>query len=301
VLERQVIRLGGIDGTTLRDRVLTGEQVELVEKGLDALEPIRSRLAFVTPPFDMLNIGRAAGDHDADLIVLDYLQRISPTKESAEAEGRQRMVALMNDLRRAALEGGIAILAIAAVGRQRTKDGSTGYSGLSLSSFRDSGEIEYGADEAFVMEMIGDRSTGRVRLEHLKARDGDVRSVNLLFDRPRQSFTIDDDQGDPILEPVPPRGGRPGGGGGGGRRRAAEERADATPPDVLDRIAGLRAKSRARRDRKPKASPATPQLDAESVRLASENQWNDSMRRAVWGNDTDGHGDDTSDTGSDGE
>lgn len=297
LLERAVVRLGKVHGGVLRDRILDDAATESVNAGLDELEPILPRLAFLQPPFSMENVAYAGDEHECDLVVLDYLQRFSPTKESAESEGRQRMNALMNDIRRCALEAGVAVFAVAAVGRQRTKDGAaSGYTGLQLSSFRDSGELEYGADEAYMIEPLGDRSSNRVRLEHLKCRDGELRSVNLQFDRALQTFTLDDDQGEPSPEPAPPRGARPG--SGGGRRRAAEERADATDPELLKKFESLRKKNAGRGRRGRKADQPSAEA-AEQERRPSEAEWNSAMKRAVSSGDTEGRGDDSSDTQSD--
>jgi hypothetical protein len=76
---------------------------------------------------------------------------------------------------------------------------------MSLASYRDSGELEYGADDAFLLAPVDDTDPNVVRLSHLKCRHGAQRSVDLRFDRACQAFTlIDDAQPAPTL----PRGKR---------------------------------------------------------------------------------------------
>jgi replicative DNA helicase len=59
---------------------------------------------------------------------------------------------------------------------------------LNLASFRESSELEFGADDAFILAPDAkDRDT--VTLRHLKARHTEAADVVLTFDRQHQSFT----------------------------------------------------------------------------------------------------------------
>ena len=59
---------------------------------------------------------------------------------------------------------------------------------LNLASFRESSELEFGADDAFILVRDPDDETG-VILRHLKARHTEAKDIALTFDRPRQRFT----------------------------------------------------------------------------------------------------------------
>src|SRR5208283_2731807 len=63
--------------------------------------------------------------------------------------------------------------------------------GLSLASFRETSELEYGADDAFILAPDGGEggSSSRVILKHLKSRHGEARDIALSFDRKHQRFT----------------------------------------------------------------------------------------------------------------
>ena len=74
------------------------------------------------------------------------------------------------------------------VGRSKDARGRNSYAeGLGLASFRESSELEYGADSAFILSPDGD---GVVTLKHLKDRHGECRDIPLRFDGARQSFTV---------------------------------------------------------------------------------------------------------------
>ena len=187
LLDRQLARLAGIDLTTIRYRRLTGNHAERIETGLNTLEGLTDRLAFVRPPFDLSNVAAVADEFNAGLIILDYIQRIHPPGEYGDRRGS--VDATMSHLR-AFADSGVAVVVLSAVGRTRDSAGRSSYSGegLNLASFRESSELEFGADDAFILTPDGS-SENEVVLRHLKSRNGECRDLRMLFDKPRQSFT----------------------------------------------------------------------------------------------------------------
>ncbi len=117
---------------------------------MHTLEPLADRLAFVRPPFDLENVAASADAFRADLLVLDYIQRIPPPGQHADK--RASVNATMDYLRQFA-DAGVAVLVVAAVGRTKDTKGRTSYSGdgLNLARFRESSELEFGADDAFIL------------------------------------------------------------------------------------------------------------------------------------------------------
>jgi replicative DNA helicase len=59
---------------------------------------------------------------------------------------------------------------------------------LNLASFRESSELEFGADDAFILVRDPDDEEA-VILKHLKARHTEAKDIVLTFDRMRQRFT----------------------------------------------------------------------------------------------------------------
>jgi replicative DNA helicase len=207
LLDRQLARLSGIEAEAIRHRRFTAEHADRLDAGLATVESFADRLAFLEPPFDLANVAHAADAHGADVVVLDYLQRIMPPGDVADP--RLRANAVMGMLRQFAGQG-CAVLALSAVGRSRDNAGRSTYSGaaMSLASYRDSGELEYGADDAFLLAPVDDAEPAVVRLSHLKCRHGAQRTVDLNFDRARQAFTLLDDAVDARPAPTPARGKR---------------------------------------------------------------------------------------------
>jgi replicative DNA helicase len=188
LLDRQLARLSGIDLDTIRHRRFDGSHADRLNLAIHTLEALGERLAFVRPPFDLANIAAAADAHNADLIVLDYVQRIRPPGEHGDKRGSVN--ALMDYLRQFA-DAGVAVIVLSAVGRTKDDQGRSSYSGsgMSLASFRESSELEFGCDDAFILHPEGDKSEGdTLRLRHLKSRHGEARDLLLKFDRPRMSF-----------------------------------------------------------------------------------------------------------------
>ncbi len=187
LLDRQLARLSGVNLTTIRYRRLTEEHAERIDAGLNTLDELADRLVFVRPPFDLANVAAVADEFDAGLIVLDYIQRIQPPGEHGDKRGS--VDATMSHLR-AFADAGVAVIVLSAVGRTKDKAGRSSYSGdgLNLASFRESSELEFGADDAFILTP-DDATEGEVILRHLKSRNGECRDLRMMFDKPTQRFT----------------------------------------------------------------------------------------------------------------
>jgi replicative DNA helicase len=187
LLDRQLARLSDIDLTLIRHRRLGAEHADRVERGLRDLEPLADRLAFVRPPFDLANVAASADAFEAGLIVLDYIQRIPPPGDHADSRGA--VGASMNYLRQFA-DAGMAIVVVAALARSKDAKGRSSYDeGLNLASYRETSELEYGADDAFILAPDGGQGSDRVTLMHLKSRYGEARDIALTFDGKHQRFT----------------------------------------------------------------------------------------------------------------
>jgi replicative DNA helicase len=195
LLDRQLARLSGIDLGTIRYRRFEAEHAERIDQAMHTLEPLADRLAFVRPPFDLENVAASADAFHANLLVLDYIQRIPPPGNHADK--RVAVNATMDYLRQFA-DAGVAVLVVAAVGRTKDKQGRSSYSGdgLNLASFRESSELEFGADDAFILvpsDNVADFGTVTVTLRHLKARHTEPKDLRLTFDRRIQRFTDAED------------------------------------------------------------------------------------------------------------
>src|SRR5262245_26127025 len=147
LLDRQLARLSGIDLTLIRHRRLGTEHADRIDQALHTLEPVAERLAFVRPPFDLANVATTADAFDARLLLLDYIQRIPPPGDHGDKRGAVN--ATMDYLRQFA-DAGTAVIVVSAIGRTKDSKGRSTYAGegLNLASFRESSELEFGADDA---------------------------------------------------------------------------------------------------------------------------------------------------------
>ena len=185
LLDRQLARLSGIDLETIRYRRFTDEHAGRLDRALNTLETLTGRLAFVKPPFNLENVAASADAFRADMIVLDYIQRIPPPGDHGDKRGS--VDATMNHLRQFA-DAGVAVVVVAAVSRTKDAKGRSGYDrdGLNLASFRESSELEFGADDAFIL--VPGNADDEVTLRHLKARHTEAKDMELRFDRRLQRF-----------------------------------------------------------------------------------------------------------------
>lgn len=178
LLDRQLARLSGIELPTVRHRRLTPAHAEPLASGLAAISGVAGRLAFARPPFTLDNVARSADAFGADLLVLDYVQRFAPPGEHAH---KKASIDAVMEYVRGFADAGVAVVVVAAVGRQRDEKGRSGYGGLNLASFRESSELEYGADDAFLLvrDDVDDPET--ITLKHAKSRNGEQQDIPLRF------------------------------------------------------------------------------------------------------------------------
>jgi replicative DNA helicase len=213
LLRRQIARLSGkFLGRIMQNEAGLEDDLN-VQRAFATLEDLGDRLAFLTPPFSIERIVEAAESHRPQIVVIDYIQRIQCCDGIADA--RQRLNLVMQDFRRLA-EQGTAVVLVSAVSRTGSKkDGGYDGESLGLGSFRESSEVEYGADEAFIL-VADSRSAGftygngnpadgswpkPMMLKHVKSRNSERLDVPLDFDGRLQRFDIRRDRDGGVASP----------------------------------------------------------------------------------------------------
>ena len=187
LLDRQLARLSGIPLNAIRDRRLGDEHGERLAGAFDILESLEGRLSFLDAPFTLENVAATADATDSKLLVIDYAQRFAAADSSGGGDNKRHEVnRLMEHLRRFA-DAGCGLLVLAAVGRTKDSKGRSSYdaAGLGLASFRESSELEFGCDSAYMLSP--DNEGGRV-LSCLKNRHGEPEGVTMRFDGSLQRF-----------------------------------------------------------------------------------------------------------------
>lgn len=193
--ERQLARLSGVPlGDITRRHELIGRQ-HLLNRAIATMHSVGDRMHFMPGPFHIDRIRDVmVRDVNPDVLVVDYLQRIECSERTADT--RSRINTLMNKFRTIA-EAGICVVLVSAVGRPASKrKGGYNSNELGLASLRESGEIEYGCDDVYLMAAEGEdaprKGDGRrnVLLKHEKSRSHSQQDLRFEFEGKLQSFTL---------------------------------------------------------------------------------------------------------------
>lgn len=118
------------------------------------------------------------------LVVVDYLQ-IVPTEEQ-HRDPRNRVDAVVSDLRRLARDLDAAVVAVSAVGR-------ASYERPTLAAFKESGGVEYGADLGAGMWRAKDAPKGETTFKGITGRQWKRVSLDIVKNRNGEKSRIDFD------------------------------------------------------------------------------------------------------------
>jgi replicative DNA helicase len=181
LLDRTLSRLSGVSYRLIRDRALREEDRTAIRTGMATLAGLGDRVGFHTGPFTLDAVADSADAAGADLILIDYLQRLTAGGLHRDRRG---MTNAILDTFRAFAAAGRGLLVLSSVGRQPTgKHGKSSYTDLGLASFKESGDIEYAADDAFILPPAD--KEGLAKLKHVKARHTEPTDIPL---RPELAF-----------------------------------------------------------------------------------------------------------------
>lgn len=192
LFERQLSRLSGIPFADIVRRRDLVERQHVIEPAVATLDAISTRMEFMSPPYRIERLVDAVAEVQPEILLVDYLQRIQCCEGVADT--RNRVNLLMQEIRNLASLG-VCVVVVSAVGRTK---GGGGYnaSDIGLGSFRESSEIEYACDDAYVMYREGenDPSAGDGRrvvgLKHVKSRNHMQKDLRLEFDGAVQRFDL---------------------------------------------------------------------------------------------------------------
>lgn len=180
LVARQIARMTGRNGgDPVHPLAILRGSTSQAEAGraTESFEELRAALDNVVIATDCRhidNIKREIRRHQPDVVVLDYIQRI---RAGHDLETRQSMNTLAEEMRRMADEG-LAVVAVSAMNRQWDKKSASG--------FRESSEVEYGADFAYTLS----REENTDILHVVKNRFGALGDYFADFDGPRLTWEI---------------------------------------------------------------------------------------------------------------
>lgn len=167
IMERELARVSGVTYDIIQHRKLPTDEIkQKVETSYSVLQKIETRLGFVQPPFCLAETLKTADEMNADLIVIDYIQRVPISHDTAQHQDiRLQLNESITLLRQAANQCGKAIIVLSSVGRG--KDGN--YKNVGLGGYKESSELEFGANNAYVLQRPNPDDGFRL-LEDLKGR-----------------------------------------------------------------------------------------------------------------------------------
>jgi replicative DNA helicase len=165
LLEREMARLSGVPLDLIQDRKLTDQQRVALDQARERLETVQDRLFIMPPPFGPYQIEEAVDYFRAGMLLVDYLQELD------YSEGRDRRLEIDAALRgfRRLKRAGKCVLVISEV--------TAAYPGVQ-SHLKESGQINYEADNTFVLEPA---KNGTVALKQTKGRRGTKQTLKLRF------------------------------------------------------------------------------------------------------------------------
>ena len=188
--ERELARTSGVSLSKITDRTYRSspDDVVKIKTAQERLEDVSSRITFVEPPFTLENVAKTVERHGGDIILLDYIQRITVRGETQDA--RSQNAEVMSMVRNFA-HAGHALIVVAAIARHANSSGKQ-YVNTGIGSFRESSELEYGADECYVFEHDPDRDayTGTKTLKNVKNRKFKTQDVSLRFNGSLQQWSV---------------------------------------------------------------------------------------------------------------
>jgi len=199
LLDRQLARLSGVPLDIIRKRLISDEHAQRIDIGLQILNEISGRLAFVCSPYRLEDIEGATKSFlplqygSGVIICLDYLQRISVPEANGDRRGA---IDTTVQCMRGWANRGAAVIAVSAIARQKDAAGRSTYSAQStgIGSFKESAELEYGADTAYILGRV-DNNPNRRLLKHVKQRNGAIASIELTFNGAVQAFDVASSEG----------------------------------------------------------------------------------------------------------
>jgi hypothetical protein len=185
--DRELARLSGIPYGEILDRGFRGQPQygKRIKEALEGIEGIASRVFFQQPPFAMTEIYKAVCETQADMLVIDYIQRIA-VRDSDRQDSRTQITEVMNLLREIAQQGK-SVIVVSAAARDKGSKGKA-YENMGLGSFRDSSELEYGFDDAWTLEANSEALPTiqgiqpNMILRRHKGRYANTGDIPLLFD-----------------------------------------------------------------------------------------------------------------------
>lgn len=182
LLRRELTRLTDIRSDKIRFADLDKCDLERIQRAGSHLMEHLERVQVLVDPHDLGQLLRLL-ECSPGILVVDYLQKFAPR----DLDPRLGVGAVMAGLRQLARRGWY-VIAISATSRPQKGDKK-----LTMSSLRESSEIEFNCDSIYLLNDNGPvnncENLRSVTLDCAKNRHGAPRDIELVFNRPKLEFT----------------------------------------------------------------------------------------------------------------
>ena len=175
LLRREISRSSRVAHKKLLQASFDEGDFDRVMLACSELAQLAPRIKHVLPPFDTSSLEEVLL-LEPGLLIVDYLQKF----RGSDRDARTGVDEVCGTLRTIAMAGW-SVLAMSATTRQH---GGHDPKALSMSSFKESGEIEFNADAAYVLRDLSSDPKARVKdieLDCVKNRAGCLHSIDLRF------------------------------------------------------------------------------------------------------------------------
>jgi replicative DNA helicase len=186
LLQRELARRSGVHSRAIRFGDCKPKQLQAIKVAVDELRPLLERVSSLNEPGELPMLKRLLTEKPG-LLILDYIQKFAPS-----GEVKAGVTEVMTTARQFA-RAGWGVLALSATARTQTKNRSSQDSQqLNLASFRDSSEIEYQSDAAYlIVDNEGPDSEATIRkttIQCVKNRHGEKTNKVVNFNMPQSRF-----------------------------------------------------------------------------------------------------------------
>lgn len=176
LLRRELSRQSGVAHKRILKATFDDEEHSKIIDAADRLTPSIVRVCHMLPPFTCEELAQLSMVECPGILVVDYLQKFRSSDRDARA-GVDEVVACLRGL----AFRGWAVLALSAT--KRSLGGKHDPKALDLASFKESGEIEFNADAAYILRDVSERESPvkDVDLVCVKNRSGSLIPSELRF------------------------------------------------------------------------------------------------------------------------
>ena len=188
---REYARQTEIPLARIQNRDISLTERETLEDCMRRINDIGKRCYFLMSPFSADRIVESVRMVDADIVILDYAQRFN-INERSNPDIKEKLKILLDLARNEIAMKGKCVLLASALNRTPTTGKNTGdYSGAGITSFRDSSELEYSVDDAYILGYGPKKEARNERLlTCLKKRSGEPSDILIEFDGAHQRFFV---------------------------------------------------------------------------------------------------------------